>query len=251
MTSYRIEEITSRLAEDAQEVDNALSEFMAYRMKEVERQKRAVDNYDAEMAEIEANDQTLSESVDVEAKASVDHNMMRHLNITKRATDMDDFDGFSRVRDEEEFTRRFEPGYTDEPSKVDFDKGLKPKPPMPTDDEKEAIRDEIFVLLEESKAEEFVLELEYEKLREEVGAFRSEHLAEGLFTIYKENYRKLKGKLEEYQPQGFGKAWGNDPDYIAIMAELKEKLGVDEIMRMEAEANGEKKKKKKKKKGGH
>ena len=121
---------------------------------------------------------------------------------------------------------------------------------MPNDEEKAVIREEIFSLLSESKAEEFALELQYDKLREQVGAFRSEHLAEGLFTVQKENYIKLKHKLDEYQPQGFGKAWGNDPDYIAIMNELKETLEAADAMN-ENELKPSKKEKGKKKKKGH
>ena len=134
--------------------------------------------------------------------------------------------------DGEELNLRFEQGYKDEPIRVEFDKGLKPKPRIPNEEERTLIREEIFSLLTESKAEEFALELQYEKLREEVGAFRSEHLAEGLFTVQKENYSKLKSKLDEYQPQGFGKAWDNDPDYISIMNELKETLEASNAMKV-------------------
>ena len=235
-------EIYNRLAQDAAEIDNALAEFMSERSKEVERQKQAEDVYAAEMDEIERNQEALGFN---ETKSTVDHNMMRHLNITKFSSERDDFDGFNRVREEEEYTRRFEPGYVDEPIPVEFDKGLTPKPPMPDPEEKAAIREQIFSLLEESKAEEMHLELQYEKLRDEVGAFKAEHLAEGLFTVQKANYAKLKEKLEEYQPQGFGKAWGNDPDYIEIMKELQDKLGASEM----SHAAGKKKAKKKKGKG--
>ena len=218
---FPISEIKNRLAEDAKEIDNALAIFMSERAVETDRQKRAEQAYQAEMDEIERDQEALG--ID-EAKSTVDHNMMRHLNITKYSSERDDFDEFNKVREEEEYTRRFEPGYVDEPIKVEFDKGLEPKPPMPDPEEKALIREQIFSLLEETKTEEMHLELQYEKLRDEVGAFKAEHLAEGLFTIQKENYTKLKNKLEEYQPQGFGKAWGNDPDYIAIMKEFRAKL---------------------------
>jgi len=241
---YPISEITNRLAEDAAEIDNALSLFMRERTAETERQKKVEERYAAEMEEIENAQAQLGFD---ETKSTVDHNMMRHLNITKHSSERDDFDEFNRIREDEEFTRRFEPGYVDEPIKVEFDKGLEPKAPMPNPEEKAMIREQIFSLLEESKTEELHLELQYEKLREEVGAFKAEHLAEGLFTVQKANYTKLKDKLDEYQAQGFGKAWGNDPDYIAIMKELKEKLGAAEI----AHAGAKKKAKKKKKGKGH
>lgn len=249
MATYAMSEISQRLAEDAAEVDNALGQFMAERMAQIEKQKRANDIFEAEMAEIEEKDAIRGVESANESKASVDHNMMRHLNITKRSSDTNNFEAFNQVRDEEEFNHRFEPGYVDEPIKAEFDKGLKPKPPMPNDEEKAAIREEIFSLLSESKAEEFALELQYEQLREEVGAYRSEHLAEGLFTVQKDNYVKLKHKLEEYQPQGFGKAWGNDPDYIAIMCELKESLEAADTA--ESGVRPKPKRKGKKKRGGH
>lgn len=242
---FPMSEITNRLAQDAAEIDNALAAFMSERSAEVDRQKKAEDAYAAEMEEIERDQEALGLD---EAKSTVDHNMMRHLNITKYSSEKDDFDEFNRVREEEEYTRRFEPGYVDEPVKVEFDKGLVPKPPPPNPEEKAAIREQIFSLLDESKAEEMHLELQYEKLRDEVGAFKAEHLAEGLFTVQKANYAKLKDKLEEYQPQGFGKAWGNDPDYIAIMKELQDKLGAAEIAHAAEKKKG---KKKKKAKGGH
>ena len=243
---FPISEIKNRLAEDAKEIDNALAIFMSERAVETDRQKRAEQAYQAEMDEIERDQEALG--ID-EAKSTVDHNMMRHLNITKYSSERDDFDEFNKVREEEEYTRRFEPGYVDEPIKVEFDKGLEPKPPMPDPEEKALIREQIFSLLEETKTEEMHLELQYEKLRDEVGAFKAEHLAEGLFTIQKENYTKLKNKLEEYQPQGFGKAWGNDPDYIAIMKDLRAKL--DDAEAAHAASTGKKGKKKKKKQGGH
>ena len=237
-------EIQNRLAEDAQEIDNALAIFMSERAVELDRQKKAQDAYAAEMEEIERDQEDLGFD---EGKSTVDHNMMRHLNITKHSSERNDFDEFNRVREDEEYTRRFEPGYVDEPIKTEFDKGLVPKPPMPDPEEKAIIREQIFSLLDETRTEEMHLELQYEKLRDEVGSFKAEHLAEGLFTVQKANYTKLKDKLEEYQPQGFGKAWGNDPDYISIMKELQEKLGAAEI----AHAADKKGKKKKKKKGGH
>ena len=219
-------------------------------MVQMEKQRRANDMFEAEMAEIAEQEAATGLDGDPDAKASVDHNMMRHLNITKRSSDTNNFDAFNQVREEEEFNHRFTPGYVDEPVRAEFDKGLTPKPPMPDDEEKAVIREEIFSLLSESKAEEFALELQYDKLREQIGAFRSEHLAEGLFTVQKENYIKLKHKLDEYQPQGFGKAWGNDPDYIAIMNELKETLEAADAMN-ENELKPSKKGKGKKKKKGH
>jgi hypothetical protein len=249
MATIAMSDISQRLAEDAAEVETALDQCMAERLVQMDKQMRANEIFDAEMAEIEENDAMRGMEGANEAKASVDHNMMRHLNITKRSSDTNNFEAFNTLRDEEEFNLRFEPGYVDEPIKAEFDKGLKPKPPMPNDEEKAAIREEIFSLLSESKAEEFSLEIQYEQLREEIGAFRSEHIAEGLFTVQKENYMKLKHKLDEYQPQGFGKAWGNDPDYIAIMHELKESLAAADIAENEARPpKGNIKNKKKKKK---
>ena len=85
------------------EVETALDQFMAERMVQMDKQMRANEIFDAEMAEIEENDAMQGMEGANEAKASVDHNMMRHLNITKRSSDTNNFEAFNTLRDEEEF----------------------------------------------------------------------------------------------------------------------------------------------------
>ena len=80
-----------------------------------------------------------------------------------------------------------------------FDKGLAPKPAVPNAAAKEKMREAVFGLLDKSQTEEMQLLLEYEKKREEEGAFRAEYLAEGLYTTQKENYRELKEMIVDYQ----------------------------------------------------
>ena len=157
----------------------------------------------------------------------VDHNMMRYLNMNNSGGDFEvkltNESPINTTTDSQQ-EKRFTEGYVDQPVDIEFDKGLDGKLPVPTVEEKQNLRDQIFSMLDDFRVEETQLELEYDKLRNDVGLKRAEYLAEGLFTIQKENYTKLKKVLTIYQPQGFGKAWGNDADYLAISKLLKKRL---------------------------
>jgi hypothetical protein len=88
--------------------------------------------------------------------------------------------------------------------------------------------------------------LEYEKVKREVGGRPAEKVAEELFALQKQNHEELKEKFARYQPSAFGKAWGADPDYLALSKHLKERLLGDGEENPFEES---KKKLKKKKKG--
>lgn len=215
-----------RLREDAQEIDQSLEEFMRNRLDCIEAQRRALDEYNEEIARISEEHNGVMGGPEPEEERT-DHNLNRHLNLSKKADyqpeDDIDYDA-SGWGGEDGGSSRFDTNYVDVPKKEYFDKGLKPKPPVPSREAKEKMREAVFNMLEQSQTEEMQLQLEYERKREQVGAFRAEYLAEGLFTVQKDNFARLKGMISDYQPQGFGKAWGNDPDYVRMSEELKTRL---------------------------
>lgn len=57
------------------------------------------------------------------------------------------------------------------------------------------------------------------------GAKLSDYLDE-IYEVQAKNFGILMNFLDEYQPRPFEKAWGNDPDYLAISRKygLKSKL---------------------------
>ena len=209
-------EISRRLAEDSAEVTRSLDLFMNERMAALRAQERALEVYDAEMAEI--GEGSIASSVE----EPVDHNLMRHLNATRIAAMSDDYDEFESARGDLQHLmnserRKDNMGGGD---KIEFDKGLEPKPEMPDAAAKASMREEMFNFLDNSRMEEMKLELEYEKLREEIGLARAEPLAEDLLALQKANHRKLLDMFKVYQPKSFGAAWGNDPDYVKMASEM-------------------------------
>jgi hypothetical protein len=50
---------------------------------------------------------------------------------------------------------------------------------------------------------------------------RADVMQDQLFELQKRNSEKLKEHFAVYQPNPFGKAWGKDPDYIALSDKLK------------------------------
>jgi len=243
-------EISRRLRDNAIEITQSLDMFMSERNACLKRQSDAMDEYNAA---IEAIGKDVADIPPEEVQT--DHNLNRHLKLTKTAALNDDYPEFERQRltEESQYGQRFDTDYVDVPQKEYFDKGLTPKPPMPTLVEKAAMREKVFEQLRSAREQETQLELEYERVRDDIGAFRAEYLAEGLFTTQKENYGKIKSLIAEYQPQGFGKAWGVDPDYVQMSLELKNSLSALDQEEENANANMKKKagKKGKKSRGGH
>ena len=205
--------LSRQLAEDSAEVTRSLDQFMTERMSVLRAQERALHAYDEEMADI--GDEIVSSAAD----DAVDHNLLRHLNATRTAALSDDYDEFESARDELEVQRSME--RKPKKDKIEFDKGLEPKPDMPDPTEKAALRDEMFELLDMSRMEEMKLELEYEKLKADLGLKRAEYAADSLLNLQKANYGKLMDLFKVYQPQAFGKNWGNDADYIVMATELE------------------------------
>jgi len=254
-------EISRRLQEDADEVSRSLDVFLSERRAALKHQQTALDAYDLEMADLGEGSLSGEEGA---GGAPVDHNLMRHMGASRFAAleAGSNFDEYERERERDDFVtdirdRQFihDQVVNNKKERVEFDKGLEPKPPVPSVEEKSELREEIFDFLDASRMEEMRVELEYEQLKSQVGVERAEYLAESLFALQKANYAKLKDMFVFYQPGGSGKAWGNDPDYLELSADLERKLALsqasereeDEKMRKGKKSGG----KKKKKAGGH
>ena len=73
-------------------------------------------------------------------------------------------------------------------------------------------------------------------------------LFDNLLNVQQQNVEHLKALFDEYQPKPFGKAWGNDPDYVNLSNKLKamlssgKKIKISEILN-EKKSTGNNKKK--------
>ncbi len=50
----------------------------------------------------------------------------------------------------------------------------------------------------------------------------SDELGEALYLLQKMNAGRLKDMLTDYQPVPFGKNWGTDPEYLAMLRNVNE-----------------------------
>jgi len=57
--------------------------------------------------------------------------------------------------------------------------------------------------------------------------FKCELLEDSLYELQDMNARLLKKLFVEYQINAFGKAWGNDKDYIRLSEKLRDMLIID------------------------
>jgi len=147
-------EVSRRLREDAMEITRSLEEFMNNRVEVLGQQQDAMGRFDMEMAQIAGE----FEEKDEDGAPKVDHNVMRHLNITKKAAESEDYHEFERLREVSETQSIYgmhpwDPNYVDEPEKQEFDKGLVPKAPMPDQSQKAFLREKLFSLMDDSRME--------------------------------------------------------------------------------------------------
>jgi len=222
-----VAEITRRLAEDSEEVTRSLDLFMSERTSALKQQERALEAYEAELREI--GEGSVASSVD----ESVDHNLMRHLNATRTAALGDNYDEFETARHDLEHTLTAEKRGPKK-EKIEFDKGLEPKPEVPDAARKADLREDMFAFLDSAHMEEMRLELEYERIKQEQGMESAEYAADALLSLQKINHKKLLDMFKVYQPQSFGTAWANDPDF-QVMAQDLERL----IQKIDLESGGE------------
>ncbi len=235
--------VARRLKQDSEDISRALDEFLAERNAATKMQRDALDNYDQEIANI-----GVIEGEDDMEVAEVDHNVMRHMNLTKQSNEKLDFNEYADDEFEADVDadlmaqikaiQRMSSSTKKGPPEVE----LMTKKEIPGFEDKVKLRTEIFNFLDGCRIEEMQLELEFERVKEQ-GGLVAEKAAETLFAVQKRNHEQLKDMFDEYQPVAFGKAWGNDPDYQLMSDTLKKMISSDDHLNID-EIIGKKKKKK-------
>lgn len=224
------DKIAKRLQKDSEEINRALNDFLLEREAVSRAQAAAYAAYEAEVAALGVDGSVTSSAVITNSDDSVDHNVMRQMKLVNESDEkleLDEYayDSFDQL--DEELKERLSATSisTNSPNKS---KKINPlfrlapeKAPMPGFEEKAAMRMEMFSFLDNARIEEMQLELEYERIKNEVGGAEAERAAEELFAVQMRNSNTLKEMFVEYQPIAFGKAWGRDPDYLSMAEKLK------------------------------
>jgi hypothetical protein len=224
-----IDVLIARLQRDEKDLNESLQHFHKDRQMAIDQQKRAWLAYEEEIARIEA-EYAMTEHGNSNfepLKKSVDHNILKHLNIDKRseilALDADNnlaadannhnIDNIPRISmaSERKLPKKFGELALQEQQL-----------PPPSFDEKKKAREQLFDHFEESAVEETRLELEIEQARELENTKLVEELSEALYYLQRLHNNKLNGFVAQYRPQVFtGKNWGQDPDYQQMTKQLK------------------------------
>jgi len=212
------DESLTNLAHSAQEVDNALASFMNERTRAVNAQSEAMKLYDAEMLHImkEVEDEQLRVRHSAPSTA-VDHNILRSINATG-----DEPGEHKLVIEDDSLLEGSRRSSLD--SKVGFNSSLLTVPagnvgagaakkPTPSQAERLNIRKEMLTFFEGSRDSEID---QFNALDELLGGDEPKKTVEAVENLFQEqtmNFGLLMNFLDEYQPEPFVKAWGNDPDY--------------------------------------
>jgi hypothetical protein len=145
-----------QLARGSEELTKSLEKFGIQRHNVIQAQKLAFVEYDEEIRAIEEEFSNSSYSNNTSNERHVDHNVLRHLNIDRNS------DMYQNLREqsipnmlmeEAEMVQTFERNE----DKYRFPVDLAEKPPMPNQDEKKKMRDQMFNALENSRMDEMRL----------------------------------------------------------------------------------------------
>eukprot|EP01033_Poteriospumella_lacustris_P013212 gene13212-9462_t len=180
------------------------------------------------MARIEAEYNNLEHGILDPPKKTVDHNILKHLNIDRRteflaneAKAEAEADRDEEEKDNADNVSRISMSFPERKKKFGDQFLLDQNVPPPSFDEKKKAREQMFDHFEESTIEETRLELELEQARERGDAKLIDELSDALLYIQRMNNEKLNDLVNSYRPTLFGKHWGNDPDYIQMSKQLK------------------------------
>lgn len=212
--SFSLDKLIARLKKDSDSISKTLEFYQAERNNAIKFQRECLHEYDLQMIAIGDGDM---DDAEIEELPPVDHAVMAHLNINNSS------DGNLNLAtlnldetnpDMKKTTKRIEK----EPPVVQIRDNY-----MPDFHEKTRMRDELFNFMENSKIDEIQLELECDKLRDEGGpAF--ERAADILLAVQRRNNENLQNMFKDYKSVPFGKAWGNDVDYIDMTNKLKKMI---------------------------
>lgn len=145
---YRVFE---RLKKDSEDVDIALDQFMKEREAALNLQLHAKNDYENDMKRLDESDLLID--YEKMLRNTVDHNLMRHLNVAVEGT------GNSAVADEYG-DNAFEDEEMEElqeetvPGEVRANVYVEAKRPMPSFEEKAALREQLFAFLDEARLNE-------------------------------------------------------------------------------------------------
>jgi len=238
------DKIARRLQRDSEEINRALNDFLLEREAVNKAQASALAAYEAEVAALGIDGSITSSAIITGGDDSVDHNVMRQMKLVNESDEqleLDEYANESFDQLDEELKERLSlvssAGSPSKSKKVNPLFRLAPeKAPMPGFEEKAAMRMEMFSFLDNARIEEMQLEIEYERIKNEIGGPEAEIAAEQLFEVQMRNANTLKEMFVEYQPIAFGKAWGRDEDYLSMAQKLKQMvnssshLSVDDIV---------------------
>ena len=213
--------ITRQLRDDAEDISRSLDAFLAERALATKKANEALALFDAEIAEIgDTNDDVLPEP-------SVDHNVMRHLNLVKSGPEKDQYDDYDNDGFDYDDNNLFDEKYQKEIEEKHKALGLGLiKREMPSFEQKNDLRNNMFSFLDRCRIEELQLEVEYDRLRDNDDP-EAESIAEALYAVRKRNSEGLLEMIDDYQPLAFGRAWGNDADYITITRKLGDMMSTN------------------------
>jgi hypothetical protein len=143
------DKVFERLKKDSEDIDIALDQFMKEREAALNVQLHARNDYDNDMKRLDESDLLID--YEKMLRNTVDHNLMRHLNVAVEGT------GNSIVGDEygdgafdEEEEQQPEP-MPDDSRPNNY---IETKRPMPSFEEKAALREQLFAFLDESRLQE-------------------------------------------------------------------------------------------------
>ena len=140
------DKVFERLKKDSEDIDIALDEFMKEREAALAVQIHAKNDYDNDMKRLDESDLLID--YEKMLRNTVDHNLMRHLNVAVEGT------GNSIVADEygdgafEE--EEAEQQYNASAGDVRPNTYVETKKPMPSFEEKAALREQLFAFLDEA-----------------------------------------------------------------------------------------------------
>mmetsp|Transcript_16396 Transcript_16396/g.14797 ORF Transcript_16396/g.14797 Transcript_16396/m.14797 type:complete len:283 (+) Transcript_16396:2-850(+) len=234
-SNKKIKNLLKQLDNDSNEITKLMENCMKEREETNKRQRDALLNFQSELLEIgDINNSSWQyKPMDPLAPPSIDHNIMRSIttNSTRRS-----FNPLSRVTEigyNEDYDNYYEVDNFDDntynsSNNISKSKSVNPKKNnIPSFDEKKEIRAKLFSFLDKAHEEEETLEKELE-IAKQVNDIKVNELEECLYVLQMKNYKAFSSFIKEYQPNPYNKAWGNDPDYIAISKKLRDALLLDD-----------------------
>ena len=143
--------VFDRLKQDSDDISIALDQFMKERELALSSQLNAKRDYDNDMKSLDEVD--LSINFERAMRTTVDHNLMRHLNVAVEGTDTSFLDENEYEQDEDMIMEEQYLAPNTGASLV----GFREKKPIPSFEEKIEIREKMFAYLDDCRLRELQL----------------------------------------------------------------------------------------------